>query len=399
MKRIAVFLLTESKSGGEFQYVKSILDFFETTPKEMYELICFCGNDEWERWCRQNKLRYVRCRNESSPTVNTKIYWWICRRMPAFLVDPINRVKEFYEYNGKLLRKEKIDLYIVPTGHFVSFYHIPCIRMEHDLMHRYEKRFEEVHEDYLRREALYISMRRFANTIVVDSRLGKQQFAESYRKYGMGKLNIAILPYIAPKREFDKNKVDLPTAFPTRYIFYPAQFWKHKNHINLLKAVKKLKEQGIDINLVLVGSEKNGSAAVKRYIQENHLSSNVTILGFVSDDTIIWLYRHAQGMVMPSYFGPTNIPPLEAMTYGCPVAVSNNYAMPEQVGDAGLLFDPENADEIAEAIKVLWTDEEKRSQMILLGKKRMERWNEDRFKKQFSNILTRTIENCYGKKK
>lgn len=359
MKRIGIFLLTDSKSGGEHQYIKSILDYFDTTPQGMYELLCFCGNSEWERWCRQNNREYIRCRNETNPTENTKRYWWICRKLPDFLVNIVNWVKEAFDYNVRLLKQERVDLYIVPTAHFVSFCHIPSIRMEHDLMHRYERRFQEAGEDFDRREALYISMRRFTNTVVVDSKLGKKQFIESYGKYGRNKVNISPLPYIAPRREYDDKIIELPLDFPTKYLFYPAQFWTHKNHLNLLKAVKKLKDQNINIHLVLVGSEKNGSKSVKDYIQQNGLSANVTILGFVNDDTIVWLYKHAQGMVMPTFFGPTNIPPLEAMNYGCPVAVSNNYAMPEQVGNAGLLFDPERVDEIAKAVRILWTDEEK----------------------------------------
>ena len=67
---------------------------------------------------------------------------------------------------------------------------------------------------------------------------------------------------------------------------------------------------------------------------------------------------------MPSYFGPTNIPPLEAMALGCPVAVSNKYAMPEQVGDAGLLFDPDSPEEIAKCIKAMWLDDKLRQKMI-----------------------------------
>lgn len=394
MTRIAAFLMTDCKSGGEFQYVKTIMEFFKTTPKEKYEVICFCGNDEWLRWCRKNNMKCIRCRPESTPSWITTIDWWICRKAPTCIAEAINRIKGVIEYNGRLLRKEKINLYIVPSGNFISFYHIPSIRMEHDLMHRYEEKFEEVSEDYIRREALYISMRRFTSTIVVDSKLGKHQFIESYRKYANSKLNISILPYTAPKRELNEDMVSLPTTLPAKYIFYPAQFWKHKNHLNLLRAVKILRDEGINIKLVLVGSEKNGSSAVKKYIHENNLSSHVMILGFVNDDTIIWLYQHAQALVMPTYFGPTNIPPLEAMTYGCPVAVSNNYAMPEQIGKAGLYFNPDNANEIADAIKIVWTDEEKRKEMIQLGKSRMKQWNDEKFQKRFGDILNQTIITC-----
>ena len=109
------------------------------------------------------------------------------------------------------------------------------------------------------------------------------------------------------------------------------------------------------------------------------MEKSVTILEFVNDEEITYLYKHAVGMVMPSYFGPTNIPPLEAMALGCPVAVSNKYAMPEQVGKAGLLFDPDSPDEIAMCINRLWTNKKLRESMKNLGYEKSESWTKKHF--------------------
>ena len=92
-------------------------------------------------------------------------------------------------------------------------------------------------------------------------------------------------------------------------------------------------------------------------------------------------------MVMPSYFGPPNIPPLEAMALGCPVAVSNKYAMPEQVGKAGLLFNPDSPEEIAECIKAMWNDEDLRRKMTELGYKKISKWTEKEFGEKLYKIL------------
>ena len=158
--------------------------------------------------------------------------------------------------------------------------------------------------------------------------------------------------------------------------------------MHLLEAVKYLVEELPDIRLVLVGSEKNGVRKVKRYIRENGLEEHVMIKGFVSNGNIKYLYRHAVGLVMPSYFGPTNIPPLEAMALGCPVAVSDKYAMPEQVGDAGLLFDPDAPAEIAACIRKMWCDDDLRQEMIQKGYDRINRWT----RKEFGERLRRIME-------
>ena len=151
--------------------------------------------------------------------------------------------------------------------------------------------------------------------------------------------------------------------------------------------MKILIDNGQDIHLVLVGSEKNSLRRIKKEIAKNDLQNNVEILGFVSDKQITYLYKHAVALVMPSYFGPTNIPPLEAMALGCPTIVSDRYAMGEQVGDAGLLFDPDSPQEIANCILKVCDDKELRNQMIKKGYEQVSKWTEKDFKKRFMQIV------------
>ncbi len=94
---------------------------------------------------------------------------------------------------------------------------------------------------------------------------------------------------------------------------------------------------------------------------------------------------------MPSYFGPTNIPPLEAMALGCPVAVSRKYAMPEQVGKAGLLFDPDSPEEIAECIRTLWLDNKLRHKMQKYGTRRVQKWTNHEFGEKLCGIVNEII--------
>ena len=96
---------------------------------------------------------------------------------------------------------------------------------------------------------------------------------------------------------------------------------------------------------------------------------------------------------MPTYFGPTNIPPLEAMALGCPVAVSNKYAMPEQVGESGLLFNPDSPEEIAECIRKIWNDDELRMKMKELGYERINKWGQKEFENKFFYILKDCLRN------
>ena len=215
----------------------------------------------------------------------------------------------------------------------------------------------------------------------MDSEVGKQHVLECYGD-GISELGnkIRILPFIPSDYIYEAEDIEeLPYSIFSKYIFYPAQFWTHKNHTRLLQAIQKLKEKGIIINLVLVGSEQNNEQTVENMIEQYGIQDQVKILGYVNNLEMVYLYKHARALVMPTLLGPTNIPQLEAFVLHCPVATSRIYAIPEQVGDAALLFDPLNVEEIAHCIERLWVDDELCQELINKGQKKAEAWGQQEF--------------------
>lgn len=378
MRKIGLILYTEPRDGGQHQYALQVAECLLDKANIDYTLLAVCGNQFWRSWCRKKK---VRCLGTLLPDISEKekIFNY---RFPFF-------AQLYYQYNtqfGRKIREEKIDiLFSLQQGLFIPNYKVKIISPVHDLMHRYEPGFPEVSNDFKNREIYMKCIAKYTACILVDSQLGKKQFRESYMNSFSRKIRIISLPFVAP--DYLQCTEEKYIKVPDKYIFYPAQFWKHKNHINLLKAVKNVMNSIKDIQLLLVGSEKNNYKEIKKYISNNNLESHITILGFVSNENMIFLYKHAIGMIMPSYFGPTNIPPLEAMSLGCPVAVSNKYAMPEQVGNAGLLFDPDSPEEIAKCIKQLWTNEKLREKLTNLGYRKTERWTKFEFRKRLIEII------------
>ena len=124
------------------------------------------------------------------------------------------------------------------------------------------------------------------------------------------------------------------------FLLYPARPWPHKN-----QAMKLLP----GLRLVLTG-------------YDGPVPHGVESLGRVSLDELASLYRRAGALVFPSLYEGFGQPPLEAMASGCPVACSNRASLPEVVGDAARLFDPESPQAIAEAVQdVLAAPEEWRA--------------------------------------
>lgn len=381
-KRIALVLSVEPQRGGEYQYALVIAECLKELSDGYFELVVICTDRCWIKWCRENHVRCVRLK---WPKQKMKQMEWNLR-IPLY-----SRIHSMYMTEiGKFIRKEKIDgVFIAEQLQYVPNLATKIILPVHDLMHRYESQFSEVRATYSQREMVLRCETKYADCILTDSKLGKQQFRESYMRRGMKSPYVVSLPYIVPKHILEVTEEEIEV--PEKYIFYPAQFWNHKNHINLVKAIQISKDSIIDIHLVLVGSEKNCCEKIKKYIADNRLENNITIKGFVSNGNMTYLYRHAVGLIMPSYFGPTNIPPLEAMALGCPTAVSNKYAMPEQVGKAGLLFNPDSPEEIADCIKKLWTNDTLRKELAKEGYQRIRRWTQEDFK----NKLLKIMEKCF----
>ena len=122
-------------------------------------------------------------------------------------------------------------------------------------MHRYEHQFSEyTNKIILERDIHYQNICKYCNGILVDSEMGKKHVINSY---DVEKKKIFSLPFIIPKYLF-KKKINVFKKFKIKekYLFYPAQFWEHKNHINLIKAFKDVLKKNKNISLVFCGQKK-----------------------------------------------------------------------------------------------------------------------------------------------
>ena len=154
-----------------------------------------------------------------------------------------------------------------------------------------------------------------------------------------------------------------------RYLFYPAQFWAHKNHATLFEALGQLD----DFELVLVGSDKGQLERQRTLARELGVADRVHFLGFVPTEELIALYRHAHALTYVSLFGPENLPPLEAMALGCPVVAADVPGAREQLGDAALRVPPLDPAAVAEAVRRVG-DPAERERLVTAGREHATRF-------------------------
>jgi glycosyltransferase involved in cell wall biosynthesis len=357
--------------------------------KERYSVAVIYSDRQWVRYL--SDFQFEGHHAVSSKVINFLRRAWFLAGMPLGVWRLIARR---WDSVVRTYSRVGADLNFFPAQDTMA-YQVPGKSMStiHDLMHIYENRFPEVSLGGRgpRRDRHYQRTLDNCTKVLVDSRLGKQQVLDNYRANPEA---IAVLPYVAPNYIIQAAKTNSATSefcasLPEKFFFYPAQFWPHKNHRILVQAAVILKD--LPIAFVFVGSKKNGYDDLIRYASESNVAQQFIFLGYVPNETLPDLYKRARALVMPTFFGPTNIPPLEAFALGCPVAISRRYGMPEQVGDAALLFDPESAEEVADTLRRLWTDDKLCIELSERGKNRAAVWGIEQFSDALGQILEASL--------
>ena len=387
MTKIGLYLDGEP-AGGALQHDITMMHAFAALREWGYEIVIGCGSDRWIEYFPNWDPAFIRMTPSRVARVLSKA--WRTARLPMHLWRAIT---PHFDTPARAMLQQKCNLWVFSSSAAWSFQTpVRSLVTIHDLMHRYERRFPEAGGEYAYREALFSNLCRWATGVLVDSEMGRQHVAESY---GTALDKIHALPYIAPARTFNPSApadFEQRCPLPAKFVFYPAQFWAHKNHARLVEAIAMLRERGLsDIQLVLVGGKQNGYATVQQGVDSLNLRQHVHFLGYVLDEYMAEIYRRARAMIMPTFFGPTNIPPLEAAAVGCPMALSGIYGMPEQMGDAALFFDPNSNESMADAIERLWVDDALCADLAAKGRAKHAGWNQVQFNLRLKEIVQKLI--------
>ena len=297
-----------------------------------------------------------------------------------------------------------IDLMIYPNPTTLSFEAgTPYVTAVHDLQHRLQPEFPEVsaNGEAEWREYLYRNAISRAVLVLADSEVGRQDVLEQYGTFGITADRVKALPFAVPPYLLEAGRPDEAAieavrrrySLPERYFFYPAQFWPHKNHVRLVRALAALEhDHGIRAALVLSGRHSGGvrdemRAALLALAAAEGVAERVYDLGHVPNADLAPLYAGAVALTMPTFFGPTNIPVIEAWAIGCPVLTSDIRGVREQTGDAGILVDPTSVDGIVQGMAMLWNDANLRRRLVQGGERRLRDHTPERFRERLGEIV------------
>lgn len=414
---LGVVPLLNGSSGGVYQYSLTVLKMLsEPGVLKQDDVVTLFVHDPKDAALDPYKRQGWSIRPLSPPSLRRSLakaaeripgFRWFLRRLRSGIARPrplgdierptINhRLRCWFE-------RASVDLMLYPVPMSIAFESgLPYVFTVHDLQHRLQPHFPEVGEaqEWNDRERLFRNGVRNALAVIADSETGRQDVLSCYGDCGITDDSVFALPFIpaegirqAGTAIHEHGNVRRRYDLPEDYFFYPAQFWPHKNHLRLFEALAILKrERTATPSLVLCGShqgplrEQTFNEAMRR-ARELGVIDQIRYLGYVPDDDMAVLYAGSHGLLMPTFFGPTNIPILEAWSLGCPVMTSNIRGVSDQAGDAALLVDPLSAAAMAEAIYRLWTEPGLRADLRERGRNRLGLWTSSDFARRLGQIL------------
>jgi glycosyltransferase involved in cell wall biosynthesis len=283
-----------------------------------------------------------------------------------------------------IVDREGINLVVYLHYFYFPSLNLPYILFAWDFAHRNIIGHLEFINEFDWRERIFKEALEKAYRVITCNEAGKKELIE----YGqVPEERISIIPFshpIVPKPEPDS----LPANLKKPYIFLPAGFWAHKNHITLIKALNELVHiKSIQISLVMVGNDRGNLKYIQDQITKYKLGPYVQNLGFVERSVVWELYRNAEMLVFPSLLGPNNLPPLESLSVGCPAIVSRMDGHEQQFADSVLYFDPLDHNDLAVKIEDLFNNDELKEKLLSNAEKLIEDTSPKRYFQRLLPIL------------
>jgi glycosyltransferase involved in cell wall biosynthesis len=270
----------------------------------------------------------------------------------------------------KGLRAAKYDLFFCPLLVLEPLVvDIPSAVMMPDVQHEFFPEFFDAPVLQWRRQT-YGPSALNTDVLFTLSEHAKQTIVEKF-KIDPAKISVIHLDADAHFHNPTPSPAFAALKLPAKYLYFPANFWPHKNHANVLAALQLASAQGeTDLHLVLSGSPA-GSEPLEAEAARLGLKGRVHFKGYLDKAVIPDVYRHSLALLFATKFEGFGIPILEAFYTGAPVITANSGSCVEVAGDAAVLVDPLSPESIAQGILKIARDPKLRETITAKGRQRV----------------------------
>lgn len=382
-RKVGILAPFDRNIGGTYYYQLKLIEGLVGAAPDNWSFVLFCGDDAFSELDLAPAFsdRFSRV-SLPVPTTRRKglerVLMGLYRRSPEFVQVCLGWLYLILVVRVRLkppvqaVRAAKLDeLICTAPDATAAFVGLPYLAIIHDISF-YPEMFESDREEvraYLgvgdqARHIVTQAIAIGATRVVTESFQGRSLICG---RYGNRLDRIEVLPTgpASVEQALASDEVRELYDLPERFVFYPGHVHILKNQARVLEALVILQGRGLAIPLVLTSPAGSLDADFQAAIGRMP-SGSIRMLGYVPPKHIPGLYRLAFCTCVASYIGPTNMPIWEAMKYGCPVIASQIGDQGWQVGSSEFLFDPDDAEELANLFERFWRDPE-------LGKREVQR--------------------------
>lgn len=325
---VNLLALLPGRIGGLEQYMRNLLSYSSQNDPE-HEWFLFLADYNYSTFTESHHLHKILCSDTSKSHAffhqqiqSLRLDLWFC---PLLELDPLDVT-------------------------------IPSVVNIPDIQHEIYPQFFDAHILQRRRET-YQSSAQKSSTVVTPSEFSRCSILE---KYQLPPHKVHAI-HLDSSEEFSLPiQPDQDLAFqqkyqlPEDYGLYPANTWRHKNHLSLLQALVFLRSKyNFKVNMVFTGSPQEAHQTVTHTITQHQLWDQLKWLNYIPQKEMPSLYRNAKFLCFPSLFEGFGLPLVEAMRSNVPIICSHAGSIPEVVGKAAILFDPYVPEDIALKIAVM----------------------------------------------
>ena len=389
-ERIAIFIDTKDNSGGAYQESLYLIENIEKFSKnELHIIIISTSQNLVETFHKKNFETHYFSMNAFERYVG------FLRNYGSF----VRRFKKYFFFKNKFenfLKKKNFDIvyFTNPSPYSLYLEDTDFIITVPDVSHREEIEFPEwAKSDFERKDEILRKSTIKAVAVITNAEIIKERISLFYSvlKERIYVISQQPSPSVSKFNKIDKTlleKFEKLYPLPQKYIFYPAMYLPHKNHKYVIDTIKILKsEYKINLCAVFCGSDKGYLKKIIKYVREQKQSENIIFLDFIDSEYLPYLYLNSLALTMPTYSGPTNMPPWEAFKMGIPVLYSDIHNIKEVYKDAVYYIDPLDPHSMAKGIMEIINNKNLKDKLTDNGKKLLNSINVDKEFEQFCKII------------
>ncbi|MDP4267532.1 MAG: glycosyltransferase family 1 protein [Bacteroidota bacterium] len=355
------------EDGGIYQYSLAVLESLKNNLENNYYIFHLKSNTEIEEIVKNHKNLFLVGRGKTKEN----LFFFFLRNFlktlfVVFQTLKINiKIKQISTIRH-LLKKYDIDIIHSPFQAIPENCNIPLISTMHDV--------QELHfpEFFTPKQRIQRSMNakliiENSDAVIVSYDHIKKDIVKLFNKPD-SKVHVVfenLSDFWFNKFLNKKIKYELPKGInPYEFILYPAATWEHKNHLNLIKAIKKLKSKGINTQLICTGTKTSFYYKIKEIVISENLENDIHFIGIVTDKQLFDLYTNSLGVVIPTLYEAGSYILMESILLNVPVICSNVTSLPETMNNNEYIFNPFDINDISAKLELLLTNNEYRKNSI-----------------------------------